>query len=434
MSWKDEWIEVLFSDEKKFNLDGPDRWTHYWHDLRKETKRQMGGGSVMVSETFGFNGITDLAFITTRMNSQKYQEILVFSTKQPAIQWYALTSRLRQPNESITTYVTALQLLADKASLDTRKDIDKAVLHQFIADITNHTLRMQLLVKSPLTLPEAVAEALGYEAVLSGTVALQGQPTSSYAVAPLTVEATPAPQVVERVVQYVVPAGASFDGFPLLLVMIVGTVRPEHYLANNGLDHEALVVHNRLPARIVEVHTTKANVCHYQHRPTIGEDLMGVHIEDELEQEGFESLRARLTGYQNQTIEIMGCIVVTATYKHQVETVPVVIAAHGQVNLMGRNLIQRFNIFSTQCINIQNTVYANYQQEPKPSDNLGILTMLLNKYDDIFQVGLGAYTGLPIYLKIKPGTEPRFYKHRPVPLALKRYLDVCVKALFLIVL
>uniref|UniRef100_T1IWZ1 Uncharacterized protein n=1 Tax=Strigamia maritima TaxID=126957 RepID=T1IWZ1_STRMM len=36
----------------------------------------MGGGSVMVWGTFGFNGITDPAFITTRMNSQnsKHQQ------------------------------------------------------------------------------------------------------------------------------------------------------------------------------------------------------------------------------------------------------------------------------------------------------------------------------------------------------------------------
>ncbi|KAG2884322.1 hypothetical protein PC116_g16421 [Phytophthora cactorum] len=43
-----DWDRVIFSDEKKLNLDGPDGMKYYWHDLwtEKETffSRQNGGG------------------------------------------------------------------------------------------------------------------------------------------------------------------------------------------------------------------------------------------------------------------------------------------------------------------------------------------------------------------------------------------------------
>jgi hypothetical protein len=52
-----KWREVIFSDEKKFNLDGPDSNQYYCHDLRKEpqyfSKRRAGGGSLMVWAGFG---------------------------------------------------------------------------------------------------------------------------------------------------------------------------------------------------------------------------------------------------------------------------------------------------------------------------------------------------------------------------------------------
>ena len=80
MSWTDQWLTVLFSDEKKFNLDGPDGLSYYWHDLRKQRQevfsRQHGGGSVVVWAAFGYNGTTEIAFIDSRLNSKKYQELL----------------------------------------------------------------------------------------------------------------------------------------------------------------------------------------------------------------------------------------------------------------------------------------------------------------------------------------------------------------------
>lgn len=80
MTWDDQWLQVVFSDEKKWNLDGPDGWKCYWHDLRKEkevfSKRQFGGASIMTWGCFSFNGVGSLAFISGKMNSVAYKEVL----------------------------------------------------------------------------------------------------------------------------------------------------------------------------------------------------------------------------------------------------------------------------------------------------------------------------------------------------------------------
>jgi len=62
-----QWSQVIFSDEKKWNLDGPDGFSFYWHDLRKSerflSRRQNGGGGVMVWGAFCESGFFQIGFL-----------------------------------------------------------------------------------------------------------------------------------------------------------------------------------------------------------------------------------------------------------------------------------------------------------------------------------------------------------------------------------
>ncbi len=64
---------MVWSDEKRFNLDGPNGFRYYWDDLRKEpqmfSKRSQGGGSVMVWAALGWHRKTRIAMVETTMKA-----------------------------------------------------------------------------------------------------------------------------------------------------------------------------------------------------------------------------------------------------------------------------------------------------------------------------------------------------------------------------
>jgi hypothetical protein len=70
------WQYTVFSDEKKFNLDGPDGFKYYWRDMRQPAqsfvRRQNGGGSVMIWGAFSARGKSELAILRGRQNSGHY--------------------------------------------------------------------------------------------------------------------------------------------------------------------------------------------------------------------------------------------------------------------------------------------------------------------------------------------------------------------------
>jgi hypothetical protein len=118
MSWTNKWKNIVFTDEKKFNLDGPDGYHYYWHDLRTEeqyySKRVCGGGSVMVWAGVGFNGKTNIAMISGKMKSKEYIDLLnthllTFAAKIGGKNWI-----LQQDNCPIHTSNETKQWLQSK--------------------------------------------------------------------------------------------------------------------------------------------------------------------------------------------------------------------------------------------------------------------------------------------------------------------------------
>ncbi|POM60448.1 Transposase [Phytophthora palmivora] len=63
------WDSIIFSDEKKWNLDGPDG---VQTPPRQTKRRQAGGGSVMVWARFSAAGKTKLAVLHGKQNSDDY--------------------------------------------------------------------------------------------------------------------------------------------------------------------------------------------------------------------------------------------------------------------------------------------------------------------------------------------------------------------------
>ena len=69
-----DWKNVIFSDEKHFNLEQPDGFNCYWHNHRKakdsRQSRHFQGKSLILWGTISANGKKNSIIVSSNMNSE----------------------------------------------------------------------------------------------------------------------------------------------------------------------------------------------------------------------------------------------------------------------------------------------------------------------------------------------------------------------------
>lgn len=75
------WHKTIFSDEKRFNLDGPDSWKTYEekHENYFRQKRQCNGSSILIWLMILPNGLLSYKVIDGNLNSAKYINLILIN-------------------------------------------------------------------------------------------------------------------------------------------------------------------------------------------------------------------------------------------------------------------------------------------------------------------------------------------------------------------
>nr|CCA25424.1 Transposable element Tc3 transposase putative [Albugo laibachii Nc14] len=150
------WDSIIFSDEKKWNLDGPDGFQHYWRDLRqpaRQTKRrQAGGGSVMVWAAFSARGKSPLVVLNGRQNLEDYVRDFFNEEGIQMLDWPSKSPDL-SPIENLLS-IMSRQVYYNGKQLERVSDLETALFDAW--DAIPHDTLVSLVRSMPRRCVEVV--------------------------------------------------------------------------------------------------------------------------------------------------------------------------------------------------------------------------------------------------------------------------------------
>ena len=114
-----------------------------------------------------------------------------------------------------------------------------------------------------------------------------------------------------------------------------------------------------------------------------------------------------LKTYTDEPLQVNGQLNVHVQYGQQTKPLVLVVVAGDGPSLLGRNWLKYIRLNWSQIATVQ-------MKSPNPD-----LQALLQQHSTLFREELGTVVGRKVTLTVKADTQPKFFKPRPVPFAIK---------------
>ena len=123
------------------------------------------------------------------------------------------------------------------------------------------------------------------------------------------------------------------------------------------------------------------------------------------------AFQSKITTYTGEPIVVHGYACVNVRYKGQQAVLPLVVVAGDGPSLLGRHWLTAIRLDWYSINNIPTVTIED----------------ILMKYSDVFEDSLCKYNGPPVKFVIDPEAQPRFFKARPVPYAIKNKVQEAIE-------
>ena len=197
--------------------------------------------------------------------------------------------------------------------------------------------------------------------------------------------------------------------------------KPQNYLDREGEEEQAnnytlySLGEQKAEPYVVEVllneESVKMEVDTGAAMSVIGEDTFKA-LKKKHPQLKLNETKVRLHTYTGEQVKVTGQVKMFVKYEEQEAVLPVLVIQGKGPNLIGRNWLQEIKLN-----------WRNIFQLKKAHTNTHRVEELVQKYEEVFQKGLGTFTGPMAKIHVAADAKPIYCKARPVPYSLKKKVE-----------